>query len=479
MGIPCSKQQSQHQKLSVYQSNDFQLLLAQPPQAQQDSEEEIQEPKQTKIDAAQNSIEINKKRYSSKDVSVISKYIENELKNQSIKIERLTIDMRDASASGKVVGFAQRKEISLEYFDDAENNICNTVYTNPKYKRLKSMNEHSMILLHLNDNKKYSDLLYRVINDYHFRIENETEFNEILMRSQDSFLQNLLISEKYINEYGIFHIFRETMKFSRFDLILQNDFTLNSTQLHYNKLFVELSYFPLILATQHISMFCLYFTQGKLYFKNLTNSNVELMNFINQIKQQLKFEISILSICEQNNQIILTVMINNNVMKENQLLKEINSSLQERLGFIKCISEPLVKYIGCELSDIDAWNSREFKEDTKTDSQFSQQFGWKLFGLNLKQQNIKNIGYIYYNMNQSYKEEVRIYSLSEINRKSDEFEMTEIKVYCEKKFYKMLLQISYEEEDIVIRKNEGYLRTLINSKLTGIMVYDAERQMKY
>lgn len=42
-------------------------------------------------------------------------------------------------------------------------------------------------------------------------------------------------------------------------------------------------------------------------------------------------------------------------------------------------------------------------------------------------------------MNQSYKEEVRIYSLSEINRKSDEFEMTEIKVYCEKKFYKMLL----------------------------------------
>lgn len=50
------------------------------------------------------------------------------------------------------------------------------------------MNEHSMILLHLNDNKKYSDLLYRVINDYHFRIENETEFNEILMRSQDSFL---------------------------------------------------------------------------------------------------------------------------------------------------------------------------------------------------------------------------------------------------------------------------------------------------
>ena len=50
------------------------------------------------------------------------------------------------------------------------------------------MNEHSMILLHLNNNKTYSELLYRVINDYHFRIEHQNEFNDILMRSQDSFL---------------------------------------------------------------------------------------------------------------------------------------------------------------------------------------------------------------------------------------------------------------------------------------------------
>ncbi|CAD8188730.1 unnamed protein product [Paramecium octaurelia] len=479
MGIPCTKQQPKPTILTVHQSNDFQLLLAQPPHVQQEPEEEIQEAKQTKIDVAQNSIDLNKKRYSSKDVSVISKYIENELKNQSIKIERLTIDMRDASASGKGGGFAQRKEISVEQFNDEESNICNTVYTNPKYKRLKSMNEHSMILLHLNENKQYSELLYRVINDYHFRIEHESEFNDILMRSQDSFLQNLLISEKYINEYGIFHIFRETIKFSKLDLILQNDFTLNSTQLHYNKLFVEISYFPLLLATSHISMFCLYFTQENVQFKNLTNSNFELMNFLNQIKQLLKIKISILSICEQNNHIILTIVMDQNSMRDSQIISHINSSLNQQFGFIKCSTQPLVKYIGCELTDIDAWNNREFKEDTKTDSQFSSQFGWKLFGLNIKQVNLKNIGYIYYNLNQNYFEDVRIYSLSEVNRYQAEFETIEIKVYCEKKYYKMLFQITYNDEDMVIKKNQTYLSTLINSRLTGIMVYDAERQMKY
>ncbi|CAD8096755.1 unnamed protein product [Paramecium primaurelia] len=479
MGIPCSKQQPKPTNLTVHQSNDFQILLAQPSHVQQEPEEEIQEPKQTKIDVAQNSIDLNKKRYSSKDVSVISKYIENELKNQSMKIERLTIDMRDASASCKGGGIVQRKEISIEQFNDEESNICNTVYTNPKYKRLKSMNEHSMILLHLNENKQYSELLYRVINDYHFRIEHESEFNNILMRSQDSFLQNLLISDKYINEYGIFHIFRETIKFSKLDLILQNDFTLNSTQLHYNKLFVEISYFPLILATSHIQMFCLYFTQFNVQFKNLTNSNFELMNFLNQIKQLLKFQISILSICEQNNQIILNILIDHNSMRKTQIISHINNSLNQQFGFIKCSTQPLVKYIGCELNDIDAWNNREFKEDTKTDSQFSTQFGWKLFGLNIKQINIKNIGYIYYNLNQNYNENVRIYSLNEVNRYLAEFEMIEIKVYCEKKYYKMLFQITYNDEDIIIKQNQAYLTTLLNSRLTGIMIYDAEKQMKY
>lgn len=45
-------------------------------------EEEIKDQKQTKIDVAQNSIDLNKKRYSSKDVSILSKYIENELSKE-------------------------------------------------------------------------------------------------------------------------------------------------------------------------------------------------------------------------------------------------------------------------------------------------------------------------------------------------------------------------------------------------------------
>lgn len=35
------------------------------------------------------------------------------------------------------------------------------------------MNEHTMSLLHLNENKCYYDLLYRVVNDYHFTLEHE------------------------------------------------------------------------------------------------------------------------------------------------------------------------------------------------------------------------------------------------------------------------------------------------------------------
>lgn len=35
------------------------------------------------------------------------------------------------------------------------------------------MNEHTMSLLHLNENKSYYDLLYRVVNDYHFILEHE------------------------------------------------------------------------------------------------------------------------------------------------------------------------------------------------------------------------------------------------------------------------------------------------------------------
>lgn len=54
-------------------------------------EEEIKDQKQTKIDVAQNSIDLNKKRYSSKDVSILSKYIENELSKQCNKMKKINL----------------------------------------------------------------------------------------------------------------------------------------------------------------------------------------------------------------------------------------------------------------------------------------------------------------------------------------------------------------------------------------------------
>jgi hypothetical protein len=59
------------------------------------------------------------------------------------------------------------------------------------------------------------------------------------------------------------------------------------------------------------------------------------------------------------------------------MLAKIKKSFQQKLGFFTCKIQPLVKHIGCDLSDIDPWNNREFKEETKADSQFSLQFGWK------------------------------------------------------------------------------------------------------
>ncbi|CAD8118126.1 unnamed protein product [Paramecium sonneborni] len=479
MGIPCSKQHHQKPQQLIQNQHDFQNLLDQQQENSLQPDEENKEQKQTKIDAAQNSIDLNKKRYSSRDMSIISKYIENELKNQSVKLERLTIDMRDPSMSVKGGPVAQRKEISQDLQEEDDSHICYTIYTNPKYKRLKSINERTMVLLHLNENNEFLDLLYRITNDYHFTIEHQEEFKDILTRSQDSFLQNLLISEKFINEYGIFHIIREAIKFSKLELILQNDYTLNSTLLHYNKLFVDISLFPLILATQHINIYCLEFTQQIVEYKKLTNSNQELIRFINEIKQILGCDIQFLSIYHQNQNMIVSLIIRKSQLNRNQIISQINESLNTKLGFVSCQTQSLIKYVGCELSDIDPWNNREFKEETRVDSQHSLQYGWKLFGLNVKQQNISNIGFIYYNPNQMYNENIRIYSLTDINKYSNQFELIEIKVYCEKKQYKILFQVTYQDEDLIIIDNMAYLNTLMNSRLTGILVYDAEKYMKY
>ncbi|CAD8085046.1 unnamed protein product [Paramecium primaurelia] len=479
MGIICSKQHPQQATQVVQNQHDFQNLLDQKQINSLEPEEENKDQKYTKIDVAQNSIDLNKKRYSSRDMSIISKYIENELKNQSVKLERLTIDMRDPSMSVKGGTIVQRKEISQDLFEEDDSHICYTIYTNPKYKRLKSINEHTMVLLHLNENKEYLDLLYRVTNDYHFTIEHQDEFKDILTRSQDSFLQNLLISEKYINEYGIFHIIREAIKCSKLELILQNDYTLNSTQLHYNKLFVDISLFPIILATQHIQIFCLEFTQQIIQYKKLTNSNQDLIKFLNEIKQTLGNDIQFLSISQQNQNMVLSLIINNMQSNRSVIISNFNTILNGKFGFITCKTQPLIKYVGCELSDIDAWNNREFKEETRADSQYSLQYGWKLFGLNFKQYNISNIGFIYYNPNQMYYQNIRIYSLSDINKYSSQFELIDIKVYCEKKQYKILFQVTYQDDDLIIIDNMAYLNTLMNSRLTGILVYDAEKYMKY
>lgn len=53
------------------------------------------------------------------------------------------------------------------------------------------------------------------------------------------------------------------------------------------------------------------------------------------------------------------------------MLSKIKKSFSQKMGFYNCKVEPLVKHVGCELSDIDPWNNREFKEETKADSQFS------------------------------------------------------------------------------------------------------------
>ncbi|CAD8117548.1 unnamed protein product [Paramecium sonneborni] len=480
MGIPCSKQHPQQPQQVIENQHDFQNLIDQQQENSFQPEEENKEQKQTKIDVAQNSIDLNKKRYSSRDISIISKYIENELKNQSVKLERLTIDMRDPSMSVKGGTVVQRKEISQDLYEEDDSHICYTIYTNPKYKCLKNINERTMVLLHLNENNEFQDLLYKVANDYHFTIEHQEEFKDILTRSQDSFLQNLLISEKFINEYGIFHIIREAIKFSKLELILQNDYTLNSTQLHYNKLFVDISLFPIILATQHIQIYSLEFTQQIVQYKQLTNSNQELMRFLNEIKQIIGSDIQYLSICQQNQNLILSLIIRKSQQNRSAIISHINTSLNLKLGFVSCKTQSLIKYIGCELSDIDSWNNREFKEETRADSQYSLQYGWKLFGLNVKQQqNISNIGFIYYNPNQIYNQNIRIYSLSDINKYSSQFELIDIKVYCEKKQYKILFQVTYQEEDLIIIDNMAYLNTLMNSRLTGILVYDAEKYMKY
>ncbi|TNV74836.1 hypothetical protein FGO68_gene7872 [Halteria grandinella] len=77
MGAICSKT---HTKQNNYQQqNDFQIILHQVNPQSEPVEEELRDKKHNKIDAAQNSIDLNKKRYSSKDMSIISKYIENEL----------------------------------------------------------------------------------------------------------------------------------------------------------------------------------------------------------------------------------------------------------------------------------------------------------------------------------------------------------------------------------------------------------------
>lgn len=39
--------------------------------------------------------------------------------------------------------------------------------------------------------------------------------------------------------------------------------------------------------------------------------------------------------------------------------------------------------------------------------------------------------------------------------------MIEIKVYCEKKYYKMLFQITYQDEDIITENNAVYMQCIL------------------
>ncbi|TNV74835.1 hypothetical protein FGO68_gene7871 [Halteria grandinella] len=251
--------------------------------------------------------------------------------------------MRDPSMSVKGTQIIQKKDLSQEQEEDDESYVCNTIYTNPNYKCLKSMNEQTMSLLFLNENKSTQELLHRVVNDYHFSIKFRAEFSEILMRSQDSFLQNLIITEKYINEYGIFHIVRESIKQSKIDLILQNDFTLNFTKLHYNKCipisrkqYLQESAIYQQYQPHNIS---LYLSQNSESLHTNSQLNLILNCFTSQIKLNLfwkmmqkiyLYQVQFLSLSEQNGNIVVALLISNLILPSNQMLSKIKKSFSQK-----------------------------------------------------------------------------------------------------------------------------------------------------
>lgn len=79
-------------------------------------------------------------------------------------------------------------------------------------------------------------VLYKMVADIMFQIERKKLFEEIILRSQESFLQNLQISDKHINGYGVLRVLKEALKKFNIDLVLQNDFACQQgTLLHYSK----------------------------------------------------------------------------------------------------------------------------------------------------------------------------------------------------------------------------------------------------